>query len=90
MGAESALLVPNLKVLKLNMLSPREEILLAMIQSRWNLMEGTPENAVIQNATRLKSVYLTFFQIDDHFARMRVLRDEGLDIRVVVGDVRYV
>ena len=93
-GAQSAVLVPNLKVLTLNMRFSLRKTVLPMIQSRWHLPEVTP---TMQGATRLNSVRLTLRGAESitdvdaiHSAGVGTWRDEGLDIQVIVDGTRRV
>lgn len=94
-GDQPKILVPMLKVFRLdNTSAPKSEVL-AMIRSRWNLMEVDNIGQNVQGTsslTRLKSVHLGFRHKHDceQLARARDLRDEGLDIRITVGGERWV
>lgn len=94
-GGQPELLVPKLKKLRLSVsFAPKDDILLAMIQSRWNSIEGDNISQDVQSipsVTRLESVHLTFHHKNDceQFARARGWRDEGLDIQITIGDERW-
>lgn len=86
LGDESTLLVPKLKVLKLEInFVPQGEILEEMIQSRWDLLEG-------KRVARLESVRLKFRHGVNWivpFTRMGCLRDEGLDVTISFEGKRW-
>jgi hypothetical protein len=91
-GDQPGLLLPRLKVLSLSInFAPDGDVLLAMIQSRWDLMEEIITNTAVQNVAKLKSVSLTFrHQVDcEQFTRARRWRDEGLNIQIVIEGKRW-
>jgi hypothetical protein len=93
-GDHSKLLVPKLKELSLNFNFPLDgEVLLGMIQSRWDPIEGNNISQDIRSTlvTTLESVHLTFgHKVDyEQFARATGWRDEGLDIQITVEGKRW-
>ena len=94
-GDESALLVPKLKVLRLEInFAPQDEILAEMIQSRWDMSQNqiNQDGQRTPSVARLESVRLKFRRRINWmapFTRMRHWRDQGLDITVSFEGKRW-
>jgi hypothetical protein len=97
--SQSATLVPKLKVLRLSVdfgseAEKENGRLFAMIQSRRNLTEGIDASQNMQRislVSKLESVHLMshrHFVAPEQLARMRELRDEGLDFQVTYDSRR--